>query len=99
MAANPCPCGQGSGKGLACTCTPLARRRYLARLSGPLLDRIDIQMEVPALTRADLAMARVSADRKSTRLNSSHVAMSYAVFCLQKKHRKSHSRRAVHQRN
>ncbi|HLS48838.1 MAG TPA: YifB family Mg chelatase-like AAA ATPase [Actinomycetaceae bacterium] len=58
MAANPCPCGQGSGKGLACTCTPLARRRYLARLSGPLLDRIDIQMEVPALTRADLAMAR-----------------------------------------
>ena len=57
MAANPCPCGQGSGKGLTCTCTPLARRRYLGRLSGPLLDRIDIQVEVPALTRADLALA------------------------------------------
>ncbi len=57
MAANPCPCGMAAGKGLACTCTPLARRRYLARLSGPLLDRIDIQVDVPAVTRADLATA------------------------------------------
>lgn len=48
MAANPCPCGRGGGKGLDCTCSPVARRRYLARLSGPLLDRIDIRAEVPA---------------------------------------------------
>ena len=53
LAANPCPCGLAVGKGLACTCTPLARRRYFARLSGPLLDRVDVQVEVLPVTRAD----------------------------------------------
>ena len=57
LAANPCPCGRGSGKALECTCTPLVRRRYLARLSGPLLDRVDIQVDVPPLTRAAIALA------------------------------------------
>lgn len=52
LAANPCPCGQASGKGLRCTCSPLVRRRYLSRLSGPLLDRVDIQLDVPAVSRA-----------------------------------------------
>ena len=46
MAANPCPCGNASGKGVDCTCTPIARRRYLHRLSGPLLDRVDLQVQV-----------------------------------------------------
>lgn len=46
LAANPCPCGKGSGKGLDCTCTPQRRRTYMSRLSGPLLDRIDIRVEV-----------------------------------------------------
>lgn len=46
MAANPCPCGHGWGKGDRCSCTPLQRRRYLARLSGPILDRIDMRVEV-----------------------------------------------------
>lgn len=49
LSANPCPCGRGGGKGVECTCTPLARRRYLSRLSGPLLDRVDIRAEVPAI--------------------------------------------------
>ena len=53
LAANPCPCGRGWGKGLDCTCTPLARRRYFSRLSGPLLDRIDLQVDVLPPTRAD----------------------------------------------
>ncbi|MDQ4502272.1 YifB family Mg chelatase-like AAA ATPase [Sinomonas sp. ASV322] len=55
LAANPCPCGQSSGKGLQCTCTPQARRRYLARLSGPLLDRVDIQVGVRQPSTYDLA--------------------------------------------
>jgi magnesium chelatase family protein len=55
MAANPCPCGRAVGKGLDCICTPLAQRRYLQRLSGPLLDRIDLRVTVRELTRADLA--------------------------------------------
>lgn len=53
LAANPCPCGLAVGKGLACTCTPLARRRYFSRLSGPLLDRVDVQVEVLPVTRVD----------------------------------------------
>ena len=57
MAANPCPCGNASGKGVDCTCTPIARRRYLHRLSGPLLDRVDLQVQVLPVTRAVLAGA------------------------------------------
>ncbi|GAA4423398.1 YifB family Mg chelatase-like AAA ATPase [Georgenia halophila] len=57
LAANPCPCGKASGKGLACSCSPMDRRRYLGRLSGPLLDRIDLQVDVPPVTRASLAIA------------------------------------------
>lgn len=46
LAANPCPCGNGWGKGDRCSCTPLQKRRYLSRLSGPVLDRIDMRLEV-----------------------------------------------------
>ncbi|WP_062301522.1 YifB family Mg chelatase-like AAA ATPase [Demequina subtropica] len=53
LAANPCPCGMFAGTGEGCTCTSVVRRRYLARLSGPLLDRVDIRVEVGAAARAD----------------------------------------------
>ena len=53
MAANPCPCGNAVGKALTCTCSVPARRRYFARLSGPLLDRVDLQLEVHPVTRVD----------------------------------------------
>ena len=59
MAANPCPCGQSGARDSECTCTPFNRRRYLARISGPLLDRIDIQLRVQRITAAQL---RVSQD-------------------------------------
>ncbi|MBF0686667.1 MAG: YifB family Mg chelatase-like AAA ATPase [Cellulomonas sp.] len=55
LAANPCPCGHAVGKGLACTCRPEQRRRYFGKLSGPLLDRVDLQLEVPAARAADVA--------------------------------------------
>jgi magnesium chelatase family protein len=55
LAANPCPCGMASGKGDQCTCSPLTRRRYLGRLSGPLLDRVDLQVEVLGVSRAQMA--------------------------------------------
>ena len=54
LAANPCPCGKASAKGDKCTCSSLRRRNYLQRLSGPLLDRIDIQIEVMALSSSAL---------------------------------------------
>jgi magnesium chelatase family protein len=52
MASNPCPCGVA--KDIECTCTADARRRYLRRLSGPLLDRIDLRIPVAPVNRADL---------------------------------------------
>ena len=54
-AMNPCPCGQLGGA--ACRCTPEAVARYQGRLSGPLLDRIDLQVEVAAIPAATLAAA------------------------------------------
>ena len=54
LAANPCPCGKFTGKGHGCICTSLQVRRYLGKLSGPLLDRIDIRVEVEPVGRVDL---------------------------------------------
>ena len=48
-AMNPCPCGRRGVAGAACRCTPGEVRSYLGRLSGPLLDRIDLHVPVPAL--------------------------------------------------
>ncbi|WP_420596616.1 YifB family Mg chelatase-like AAA ATPase [Deinococcus sp.] len=56
-AMNPCPCGHFGDPEKACTCTPTARHRYAARLSGPLLDRIDIRVTVPRLTVDELTRA------------------------------------------
>lgn len=55
LAANPCPCGLAIGKGLDCSCSPMVRRRYFSRLAGPLLDRVDLQVEVNAVSRVELA--------------------------------------------
>ncbi len=57
MAANPCPCGQYGAGDSECTCPPHSRRRYVGRLSGPLLDRIDIQFRVQRITAAQLRVA------------------------------------------
>jgi magnesium chelatase family protein len=56
MAANPCPCGNFGTKDGDCRCTPFAVRRYLNRLSGPLLDRVDIRMDVHRITAAQLRL-------------------------------------------
>jgi magnesium chelatase family protein len=54
MAANPCPCGQGDSAESMCVCPSVVRRRYLARLSGPLLDRVDLRVTVDRPSRGDL---------------------------------------------
>ncbi|TAL97133.1 MAG: ATP-binding protein [Paraburkholderia sp.] len=54
-AMNPCPCGWRGDPNGRCRCTPEIAGRYLRKLSGPLLDRIDIQIEIPALTPAELS--------------------------------------------
>jgi magnesium chelatase family protein len=58
-AMNPCPCGfHGAGGQKKCSCSPLHVQRYLARVSGPLLDRIDLHVEVPAVQYRDLSDRR-----------------------------------------
>lgn len=57
-AMNPCPCGYSTDPRHACTCSAQAVARYRARLSGPLLDRIDLHVEVPAVSYEDLRAGR-----------------------------------------
>jgi magnesium chelatase family protein len=57
-AMNPCPCGYLGAAQKACRCTPDQVARYQGKLSGPLVDRIDLHVEVPALLPADLLQAR-----------------------------------------
>lgn len=64
-AMNPCPCGWRGDPAGRCRCTPDAATRYLRKLSGPLVDRIDIQIELPALSAAELS-ARAGASGEPT---------------------------------
>ncbi|MGO1435368.1 MAG: YifB family Mg chelatase-like AAA ATPase [Canibacter sp.] len=68
LAANPCPCGKSGAveTELQCTCTPLKRRTYLSRISGPLNDRIDIHLRI---RRASIAVpARGATERTSVKI-------------------------------
>jgi magnesium chelatase family protein len=65
LAANPCPCASAATTRAACSCTPLVRRRYLARLSGPLLDRVDVKAEFLPVGRAELLSDRKFAEPSS----------------------------------
>ncbi|MFM0375919.1 YifB family Mg chelatase-like AAA ATPase [Paraburkholderia strydomiana] len=71
-AMNPCPCGWRGDPNGRCRCTPDIAARYLRKLSGPLLDRIDIQLEVPALTSAELS-ARSNAVGETSAVIASRV--------------------------
>ncbi len=60
IAANPCPCGLSMSPKAQCLCSPQARNRYSAKLSGPLLDRIDINLRIHAVTSIQKAFLSVS---------------------------------------
>jgi magnesium chelatase family protein len=58
LASNPCPCARVAGPAEGCTCSPAARRRYLGRISGPLLDRVDVKIELEPVSRKELLSDR-----------------------------------------
>lgn len=79
LAANPCPCARARAGGVTCECPSAVRRRYLGRLSGPLLDRIDIQLELSTPTRAELRADLGQADssaRVAARVADARTAMA-----------------------
>jgi len=65
---NPCPCGNWGNPQKECKCTPTQIQKYLSRISGPLLDRIDIHVEVPAV--------------KYQEISSKRMTVGFAVRCL-----------------
>lgn len=67
-AMNPCPCGYATDPSNECTCNSAMIQRYMSRISGPLLDRIDIHIEVPAVPFSELA--EKEAGEKSERVRS-----------------------------
>jgi len=66
-AMNPCPCGYRGDPKRNCNCSPMHIERYLSKLSGPLLDRIDIHIEVPAVPFRELSNNRPGTDSASIR--------------------------------
>ena len=66
-AMNPCPCGYLTDDRHTCSCQPLAIHRYRSRISGPLMDRIDLQVEVPAVPYEDLKAPRGTRDSATMR--------------------------------
>jgi magnesium chelatase family protein len=94
LAANPCPCARLSGSVAAgraarsaaarsaCTCPPAARRRYLARLSGPLLDRVDVKVEFLPVSRAELLGDRQFTEPSSVVAKRVELARARAAFRL-----------------
>jgi magnesium chelatase family protein len=62
LAANPCPCAKADSGGEGCECSPATRRRYLGRLSGPLLDRVDVKVRLDPVSRAQMLYETGSAE-------------------------------------
>ena len=78
LAANPCPCGKYTGKGRNCTCSSVQVRRYLGKLSGPLMDRIDMRVQVEPVSRVEMAQTQPgesSADIRARVLTARDAAM------------------------
>jgi magnesium chelatase family protein len=67
LAANPCPCGKFTGKGRNCTCSSIQVRRYLGKLSGPLMDRIDMRVHVDPISRVEMAQTELGESSASIR--------------------------------
>jgi magnesium chelatase family protein len=85
LAANPCPCAKVAGPAEGCSCSPATRRRYLGRISGPLLDRVDVKIELEPVGRKELLNDRSFAESSQT----------VALRVLQAREREAHRLRGT----
>ncbi len=102
VAMNPCPCGYHGDRTRDCICTPHQIRRYRGRLSGPLRDRLDIHVEVPAVPVSDLGQDQSSecsssirkrvADARHIQANRYAAEHLFANAQLKPRHMKTHCR-------
>jgi magnesium chelatase family protein len=84
-AMNPCPCGNYGNPHHECTCTPMQIQKYMAKISGPLLDRIDIHIEVPAVKVTELSQKKPG---------ESSDAIRARVICARERQAKRFKKRA-----
>ena len=80
LASNPCPCARAAGPAEGCSCSPSTRRRYLGRISGPLLDRVDVKIELEPVSRKELLSDR----------NFSESSRTVALRVVQARERAAH---------
>jgi len=73
---NPCACGYFGDDSRECNCTPLSIQKYIGKISGPMLDRFDIQIQVPAVKYEDLAS---KGDGESSRIIRERVAKARQI--------------------
>lgn len=81
LAANPCPCGVGDGNGAQCRCRSQDRRRYLARLSGPLMDRVDIRLTLGPPGRSTWSADSGDVDSATVRARVAEARIRAAARC------------------
>lgn len=75
-AMNPCPCGRAGQPHTSCTCSPGSIHRYRSKISGPLLDRIDIHLDVPALKYEELTS---ESEEESSRAVAKRIESAHAI--------------------
>ena len=77
-AMNPCKCGYYGDSNRRCTCTPQARAKYLERVSGPLLDRIDIEIELPSVSYDDISRKTMTGEPSAVIRKRVNAARAFA---------------------
>jgi len=79
LAANPCPCGNALNPKVSCICSALSRQRYINKLSGPLLDRVDIRLQIQSINATQALLAREDSNRQTTEQARMRVIRARAV--------------------
>jgi magnesium chelatase family protein len=87
-AMNPCPCGNAGNPRQPCTCSEIQVQKYMSRISGPLLDRIDIHIECPQVKYQELASER--------RGETSEIIRARVVAARERQQQRFRARRDLH---